>query len=103
MTGTGLCLNCDVVCVVLTINMYFPSVTSDKIYIDMLFTQPLDFTTFDYLAFQNITITSKNIQYTLDMFNVTYTLLTTSSYRITIEPKTYIFLYNATFTVTTQD
>jgi hypothetical protein len=82
--------------------MYFPSVTSDKIYIDMLFTQTLDFTTFNWQTFQDITITSKNIQYTLDMFTATYALLTATSYRITIEPKTYIFLYNATFTVTTE-
>ena len=82
--------------------MYFPSVTNDMIYIDMTFTQDINFTTFPWQTFQNITITSKDIAYTLDMFNITYTLLSTNSYRITIQPKTYIFLYNATFTVTTE-
>jgi hypothetical protein len=36
------------------------------------------------------------------MFNVVYSNLSTSSYRITLTPKTYIFLYNATFTVLTE-
>lgn len=36
------------------------------------------------------------------MFNFTYKNLSTSSYRIIITPKTYIFLYNATFTVQTK-
>ncbi len=36
------------------------------------------------------------------MFTVTYTQISGSSYRIILEPKTYIFLYNATFTVTTK-
>lgn len=85
----------------LTINMYFPSVTNDKIHVDMMYSQDIDFTIFPWQTFQNITITSKNIAYTLDMFTVTYSLLNTRSYRITIEPKTYIFLYNATFTIMT--
>lgn len=36
------------------------------------------------------------------MFNATYQNLSTSSYRIILAPKTYIFLYNATFIVTTK-
>ena len=68
----------------------------------MQFTEDLDFTTFDYQNFQTINITSKDLAYTMDMFNVTYTQISNSCYRITLEPKTYIFLYNATFTVTTK-
>jgi len=69
----------------------------------MVFTQDIDFTTFPYnTTFQNVTIDSSNMQYTIDMFNVTYQLLDSKRYRIVIEPKSYIFLYNATFTVTTQ-
>jgi hypothetical protein len=56
----------------LTISMYFPSILNDKIYIDMTFSQDLDFSTFNQAAFQNITITSQNIQYTLGMFTTTY-------------------------------
>ena len=81
--------------------MYFPSVVNDKIYIDMQFTQDLNFTTFDWQNFQTINITSKSIKYTLDMFYTNYTQVSGSCYRIILEPKTYIFLYNATFTVTT--
>jgi hypothetical protein len=68
----------------------------------MMFSQDLNFTTFNWKTFQTINVTSKNIQYTMDMFTATYTILGTSSYRITLQPKTYIFLYNATFTVTTE-
>jgi hypothetical protein len=53
-------------------------------------------------TFQNITITSQNIEYTVDMFTFTYVNISESIYRIVIAPKTYIFLYNATFTVTTK-
>jgi hypothetical protein len=55
-TGYGLCLDCNIVCVDLTINIYFPTSLNDKLYIDMLFTQTLNFTTFNYQGFQNITI-----------------------------------------------
>lgn len=83
-------------------NMYFSNVVNEQIYVDMAFTQNLDYSTFDFPSFQTITITSQNIQYTADMFTYTYLNLTASSYRIIIAPKTYIFLYNATFTVTTK-
>lgn len=36
--------------------MYFPTALNDKLYIDMIFTQTLNFTTFNYQGFQNITI-----------------------------------------------
>jgi hypothetical protein len=71
-------------------------------YIDMLFTQNLNYSSFDYINFQTITIDSGNLHYTLDMFNVTYKKLSGSSYRIILKPGGYIFLYNATFTVTTR-
>lgn len=34
----------------------------------MYFSLALNFTTFNYVGFQNITVTSDNIQYNLDMF-----------------------------------
>ena len=36
------------------------------------------------------------------MFNISYQNLNSNSYRIIIQPISYIFLYNATFTVTTK-
>lgn len=57
-SGSGVCLDCDKVCVDLTISMYFPSVVNDELYIDMQFTQDLNASTFDMTTFQNITITS---------------------------------------------
>ena len=41
------------------------------------------------------------MKYDLSMFTVTYDVFSKSAYRIILEPKGYIFLYNATFTVTT--
>jgi hypothetical protein len=67
----------------------------------MIFSQALNFSMLDMISFQNITISSKNIQYTLDMFDITYENMSSNSYRIKLKPKSYIFLYNATFTVVT--
>ena len=69
----------------------------------MSFTWKLNYTTFDMTTFQNITIQSGEYAYTLSMFNITYTAVSQSLYRIKIVPKSYIFLYNATFIVTTRD
>ena len=82
--------------------MYFSNALNNQIYIDMMFSQNLNFSSFDYQNFQTITISSSNIQYTLDMFDVSYQLISGSTYRIKLKPTGYIFLYNATFTVTTR-
>lgn len=71
-------------------------------YIDLVFSQKIDFTTFDYINFQTLAIDSGNMHYTLDMFDISYKKLTGNSYRIILKPTGYIFLYNATFTVTTR-
>lgn len=81
--------------------MYFPNALNSQMYVDMNFTEEMDFSTFPYETFQSFTI--DNNLYTLEMFNFNYEILTTKSYRIIIEPKGYIFLYNATFTCTTMD
>lgn len=39
--------------------------------------------------------------FTLDMFNFNYEILSPSTYRIIIEPKGYVFLYNITIKCTT--
>jgi hypothetical protein len=100
--STGLCLNCDSYCVGLTVDMYHPTVLNVRTYIDMSFTQFLNFSTFDMAAFQTISISAAEGSYSLSMFNITYQQLSRSSYRIIIEPLGYIFLYNATFTVRTR-
>lgn len=38
---------------------------------------------------------------TLDAFNVTYTVVNSTTYRISLTPKGYAFLTNETITVTT--
>lgn len=81
--------------------MYHPSVLNEQVYIDMAFSQPLNHSTFNMTDFQTISIDANSYGYTLDMFSITYSQISTSLYRIYIEPKGYIFLYNATFRVTT--
>lgn len=61
----------------------------------------MDFTTFPYKTFQTITIDSD--LYTLDMFTFSYEILSPRSYRIIMEPKGYIFLYNATIKCETME
>lgn len=63
---------------------------SNKLYVDMQFTRAMDFSTFDYQNFQTITITNQNVA----NYDVTYTFTSSSSYRITLSPKGFAFLYN---------
>jgi hypothetical protein len=60
--------------------MWFPYTTNNLLYIDMTFSQPLDFTTFNYQTFQTVSILNNDIS----SFNVNYTLTGTKSYRITV-------------------
>lgn len=100
-TATWTCLSCAVYCVDLQFSMYFASAVKDKIYVDLVFSDDLDFTTFPYMAYQSFSIDSD--LYTLDMFSFDYQILSTRSYRVIIQPKGYIFLYNATITCTLMD
>ena len=92
------CMDCSSFCVDLTISMYFPSSFTEILYVDMTFTKDLNFSSFDMTTFQTISISSiSSSEYT-----VTYQQLTSSSYRIFVEPIGYIFLYNDTVLVTTK-
>lgn len=94
---TNQCLNCDQYCVDLSINMWFPSTTNNMLYIDMTYTYDLNFTSFNYQTFQTVAITNNDI----NNFNITTQITGTNSYRIIVQPKGFIFLYNETVTVTT--
>lgn len=98
-TGLNQCLDCSIYCVDLTINMHFPTALSDYLYVDMIFTRNLDFTSFDMTTFQSISIDGVSSS----DYTVSYQQLTDYSYRLKIEPVGYIFLYNQTVTVTTID
>lgn len=50
--------------------MYFPDVTNQKLYIDIKFTENMNWTDFPYETFQTITINTD--MYTLDMFVISY-------------------------------
>lgn len=59
----------------------------------------MDWNTFSYQTFQTFTIDST--LYTLAMFDFTYEILNSRSYRIVMEPRGFIFLYNATIKCST--
>lgn len=92
------CLDCNVYCVDLTINPHFADALSETLYIDMTFTKPVDFTIIDMTTFQTVDVAGV----APSSYTVTYAQLTNSSYRITLQPTGYIFLYNQTVTVTTK-
>ena len=92
-------MNCDQLCVDLTISIYFPVADNAYLYIDMNYTLDLNFSTFNYQTFQNVTISNNDIS----NFDVSYQLLDGKSYRIIVKPKGFIFLYNETVTVTTKE
>lgn len=75
-------------------NMYFPNTVHNEIYVDITFTQDLDFNTFPYQTFQSFTLNSD--LYTIEMFSISFQILTNNSYRVIVQPKGYIFLYNST-------
>ena len=77
---TWKCLLCDDFCVGLTMDMYFPDATSSQIFVDMSFTEDLDFTTFPYETFQTFEV--KSDLYKLEMFTFTYQILNARTYRI---------------------
>jgi hypothetical protein len=97
------CENCSVYCIMASINFYQPKGTNglSALYIDMKFTQPITFAEFPMDTFQ--TISFANSKYTISMFNVTYTPLSSSTYRITLSPIGFAFLVNETITVTVMD
>jgi hypothetical protein len=97
-SATNQCLDCSIYCVDLTINMHFSDSLNSILYIDMTFTNVLS-PTFDMTTFQTVSIESVDSA----AYTVTYQPLTSSSYRILVEPIGYIFLYNYTVTVTTKD
>ena len=94
---TNKCIDCNLYCVDVSIDLYFPNSYADQVYADLTFTKELDFSTFDYENFQTISIEKiSSGEYTLS-----YQILDKYSYRIIIQPKGYIFLYNDTVSVTT--
>jgi hypothetical protein len=57
---TNQCMDCTSFCVDLNINIYFPSSYSEFVYVDMKFTKPLDFNSFNVSTFQTIAIADTN-------------------------------------------
>ena len=97
---TRTCEVCATFCIDVNINIYFPSSGSynEQVYIDMVFSKDLDFATFDQAGFQTVTISGvEQASYALS-----YSTLTSNSYRITVSLVGYIFLYNETVSVTTK-
>ena len=68
--STWSCLLCDIWCVQLDMKMYFSDATNNQIYVDMTWSEDLDFTIFPYTTFQSFSIDSD--MYTLSMFTFSY-------------------------------
>lgn len=49
--STWSCLSCDQFCVSLTMDMYFSDALNTKIYVDLIFSDNIDFNTFPYTSF----------------------------------------------------
>ena len=64
--------------------MYHPNILNEILYIDMSFSQQLNYATFNMTSFQTVTIDTNSYGYTLDMFDVSYSVISTSLYRIVI-------------------
>lgn len=69
------------------------------LYIDMTFTHPIDFTTFPMMTFQNIQF--ENSALTLSAFEVNYTVVDGLTYRISLQPLGYSFMFNESVSVIT--
>ena len=78
----------------LTVSFYQPKGMNglSALYIDMNFTNAIDFTTFPMSTFQTISFGSS--KYSTSMFNITYTPTTSMAYRITLVPIGYAFISN---------
>ena len=62
--------------------MYHPTVLNEQLYIDMSFSQQINYTTFNITDFQTVSIDANSYGYTLDMFTITYQVVSNSLYRI---------------------
>lgn len=69
------------------------------LYIELTFTHPMDFTVFPMQTFQNIQF--ENSALTLSAFSVNYTVIDSYTYRITLQPLGYSFMFNESVTVIT--
>lgn len=78
--NTWQCLACDQYCVGLNISFYCPNSLNLQMYIDMNFTEDLDFTTFSMDTFQTISTDSTMIN--MGMFDISYVQTGARSYRI---------------------
>ena len=80
-------------------NLYFKNNLKEELVCDLIFPQALNWTATDVQNFISISVVDPLI--TISSFDVTYTVVTPTVMRITLTPKGYIFIYNATFTFTT--
>ncbi len=89
------CENCSIYCVGDTISFYQPKGGSsglNALYIDLNFTEDVNFADFPMSTFQTISFT--NSAYDVSMFNITYTPITLRCYRISLTPLGFAFLVN---------
>lgn len=81
--------------------MYFPNTLKEAIWVDLNFTENLNFSIFPKETFQSFSFDDPS--FTIDMFTVTYEITSDKSYRVILTPNGFTFIYNMTVTVTTID
>jgi hypothetical protein len=97
--NTWTCLECAVYCVELNTSLYFKDSLKNYLYFDLTFSEDLSWGESDIESFTTIQVDDDKID--ISYFNVVYTVLSARHYRISLQPKGYIFLYNVTFTFNT--
>lgn len=81
--------------------MYMEDSTNQRILVDLEFDYDLDQATFPVSTFQNFTFNDPNVN--ISLFALSYVWTSSKSYRIIMEPSSFIFLYNCSITVTVMD
>ncbi len=80
-------------------DVYFKNNLKEELICDLTFQKDLNWNSTDIQNFIAITIVDPLI--TLTYFDITYTVVSPNIMRITLSPKGYIFIYNASFTFQT--
>ncbi len=81
----------------MTLTAYMQNSLNEAVLIDVNFTEAINWDSFqmeEFLPVDQITFSEQVV--TSEMFTFTYANVSTSAFRVTMQPKGYIFLYNVT-------
>lgn len=95
------CQNCTKYCVTVNIKNQIET-RKETVSFTVTFSQVMDFTTFGYTSFQTISIDPATTSHLITDFNITYTLVDSYSYLITIISNGFLMDNNTLFTLKTK-